>query len=182
MGRPWTDPELNVLRTRYGTHGPTYINNQINRTFTAITDKASQMGLEFGLVTGWVAVSEIANYLGFARNTVREAAYRHSELIKLCGGTRAGSTIVLVPRSWADEYISNKEDDLANDELVDHYYSLDTTAKAFGVSRRLLFRWFKRKNSPLKDVRRYRTSGRHRRAWLFHPWDVEQAAKEYRNE
>lgn len=185
-GSEWTEDELHLLRSRYPTHGPDRLAAMLpGRTALAVKTKAMALGLNVGDVKGWVPVGYIAKATGLHRNTVSDRAKRQgvAREIKAASGR---TYMLLVPEAWADAYVRAVERASEADDLRGHHYTLRQAAKVIGVHPYTIRRWLYAENPDsfgarlMARIRFISTTGRQRRAYLFNPYDVEEAAREYK--
>lgn len=185
-GSHWTDAELHLLRSRYPGNGPDRLAAMLpGRTALAVKTKAMSLGLNVGDVKGWVPVGYISKATGLHRNTVSDRARRQgvTREVKAASGR---TYMLLVPEAWADAYVRAVERASEADDLRGHHYTLKQTARVFGVHPYTIRRWLYAKNPDsfgarlMAKVKFISTTGRQRRAYLFDPYTVEEAAKEYK--
>lgn len=176
-----------MLRSRYALLGPEKMAKLLpGRTVPAIRFKALSMGLFVGDIEGHVPLSFISDATGLNINSVRERAERHGVTRKL-KSKRKHTFKILVPEAWAEAYIRAADRAQEAAELKGHYYNLRKTARIFGVDPSTIRGWLYGRypgaygNIAMSRIRTLTSTGRHRREYLFDPYDVEREAKIYRD-
>jgi transposase-like protein len=179
-GRPWTERDLRILRARYGAHGATALARVLDRSPGSVRSKASALGLQYGAISTGISIADVASAAGVSRTSARKAARRADVLRSMGDALRA---VHVVPEEWAEEYIASVEARRAARPLLDHHYDVTKVASLFGVTTDTLYRWLKGVGvgaSVLENVRRHRAPGDTGGKWLFNPYDIELALREYR--
>jgi hypothetical protein len=183
--RPWTAEEIHLLRSKYPIHGVGVVTGMLpGRTCDGVKAKAHALGLRVTDVQGWVGIGTIAHLTGLHPTSVRARALA-SGYARRIGGTNRRQ-FVMVPEAWAEAYVKMALRGQQAEELMGHHYTLEKTAKLFGVYRTTIKRWLFGipASSPgvahLARIQVVTTSGRGRRQYLFNPWHVEREARAYR--
>lgn len=178
--RPWTERDLRVLRARYGAHGATALAESLGRTIASVRNKASELGIQYGAVSTGVTIADVAAAAGVSRTAARKAATRASVLRALGDAKRA---VHVVPKEWADAYIAAVDARRDTRPLLGHHYDVRKVAALFGVNTDTIYRWAAGTGTAadlFASVRRHRAPGEHGHRWLFNPYDIELALREYR--
>lgn len=178
--RPWTERDVRILRARYGAHGATALARVLDRTVHSVRNKASELGIEYGVISTGISIADVAAAAGVSRTSARKAARRADVLRSMGDSMRA---VHVVPEEWAQEYIASVEARRAARPLLDHHYDVPKVASLFGVTTDTLYRWLKGVGvgaDVMEGVRRHRAPGDTGGKWLFNPYDIELALREYR--
>lgn len=132
MRRIWTPADLAVLERNYQRRGCQWIADRLGRTYSAVQQKASQLGIIAKVPPrGMLAAWDVAVEAGVSYTAVCRVAKRAGVLVRLGKTATRISVQVLVPEVWAREYIA------AHSGAEEHadWWSVQRAAERWGFSR-----------------------------------------------
>lgn len=179
MPREWTDRELNLLDTRYGTLGPAGVARMLGRTYDSVRHKANRRKLAVGQVKGWLLAAVVDSLAGVSGGVSIDVARKHGVPIRRVAGH------TMLPTKWAEQYIAQAEKAREADELLHHdFYDTKKAARILGVSLTMLRAWCRGEGYYGRyfcdRVTFFKGSGRVGNTYIFNPHDIEDLARERR--